>query len=218
MRIELLPFETISELYEAAATLERAALIAGMDPVFVLTLPVSPSPGTQLLSDLQTLNGLEPLEDGSVPLRRWLQNAILRAGPTGKRPFENALRKLDSKLGRGANGNAEPSPHNAPPSVKAGARSLLDPSFSWSDPRAPALRDILMNAYDDLDQAEYLAKTVPIKLGRWKRGPSETAWTSLIDCAVEQDKLRDLLLKVLSDGNVRGYWKRILELVPELAK
>ena len=53
----------------------RAALLSGINPMFVGLLPTLGSPAFQLRSDLMKLNGTHHLTDGSVPLARALANA-----------------------------------------------------------------------------------------------------------------------------------------------
>ena len=83
MASKLLDDRRIHELH--AATIEagladrRAALMASIDAAFVASLPVSPSPSAQVLTDLHGLN--LTLGDGSVPVERWLKNAFVLAGP-----------------------------------------------------------------------------------------------------------------------------------------
>lgn len=66
---------------EAGLAGSRQALLAGMDPTLVATLPLSPTPAGQLWSDLHELNRAGALLSGEAPLRVWLKNAKLLAGP-----------------------------------------------------------------------------------------------------------------------------------------
>ncbi len=51
---------------------ERTALLASLPRGIALSLPNSPTPLGQLLSDLARLNGILETVDGSVPLKQWL--------------------------------------------------------------------------------------------------------------------------------------------------
>ncbi len=97
MASKLLDKQRIPGLH--AATIEagleglRTALLQGIDASFVASLPVSPAPSAQILTDLYGLNLV--LADGSVPLGRWLENAFLLAGPRAAgAEFEAALVEL----------------------------------------------------------------------------------------------------------------------------
>ncbi|MEO7592653.1 MAG: hypothetical protein ABI134_15670, partial [Byssovorax sp.] len=77
--------EQIRQVHDAAVRAglspSRSALLAGIDPRFVLSLPTAPSPSAQLLIDLTELNRVAALTDGTTPLFDWLGNASLLAGP-----------------------------------------------------------------------------------------------------------------------------------------
>jgi len=98
MASKLLDKQRIPSLH--AATIEagleghRTALLQGIDAHFVASLPVSPAPSAQILTDLYGLNLV--LADGSVPIERWLENAFLLAGPKAAGAvFEAGLVELD---------------------------------------------------------------------------------------------------------------------------
>jgi hypothetical protein len=60
---------------------ERAGLLAGVPPEVVAGLPRASTPGAQLLTDLDSLNEAGFLENGSLPLATWLENAAHLAQP-----------------------------------------------------------------------------------------------------------------------------------------
>src|SRR5689334_20169748 len=76
--------DQILSLHEAVVrtrlTDSRAALLGGIAPGFVDSLPSAPNPGGQILSDLHALNAVAALSDGSVPIVTWLRNAARLAG------------------------------------------------------------------------------------------------------------------------------------------
>jgi hypothetical protein len=59
----------------------RSLLLAGIHPSTVGRLKGSDTPREQLLLDLYTLNEIERLADGTVPLLTWLENAEAEANP-----------------------------------------------------------------------------------------------------------------------------------------
>lgn len=69
--------DEIRELFRTASRLgmQRSALLSGIEPRFLATIPIAETPATQLLLDLQALN--ESLDGGDIPLTGWLHNAIL---------------------------------------------------------------------------------------------------------------------------------------------
>lgn len=80
----ILPHDDILKLraaiISAAMSNDRDALLAGIDPGFVAGLQAAGSSGSQLVMDLDVMNAAGALEDGSVPLIRWLQNAVALVG------------------------------------------------------------------------------------------------------------------------------------------
>lgn len=88
----------ILQLHELAITagLNRSALLSGIDKNFVAQLRRSDDASSQLLHDLDELNAIDELEDGTVPLVLWLQNAVYlaKSRPEGRK-FEAVLRELD---------------------------------------------------------------------------------------------------------------------------
>ncbi|WP_406002593.1 trypsin-like peptidase domain-containing protein [Streptomyces sp. NBC_00829] len=54
----------------------RPLLFDGIMPRYRGTLPLLPAPGRQVHSDLNEMNRVERLVDGSVPLEQWLRNAV----------------------------------------------------------------------------------------------------------------------------------------------
>lgn len=77
----------------AGLAAHRADLLRGIDPAVIAGLPSSPTPSAQLLTDLHEL--CVTLQDGSVPIAQWLENAVLLAGTKpGAVFFEDALRRL----------------------------------------------------------------------------------------------------------------------------
>ncbi len=56
-------------------------MLAPLDRGFAMGLPSAGNPASQLLSDLQELNRVRALQDGVVPLKVWLEQARVLAGP-----------------------------------------------------------------------------------------------------------------------------------------
>lgn len=202
----LLPGDQILALYQAVveADVDRNSLLARIDARFVATLPTGMSRGGQILRDLSALNAVEALDDGTIPLEIWIENATILAGLRPEaRVFKAALHHL---RGRGAGPGARRA-RDRP----AGAGSILDDApYPFGNPRAVELRDLLVSAYPRVDAVEHLARTVPIHLGRWARGGGiEHAWNSLLDQAASQRLVGALVERVLSDAGVYAFHDRI---------
>ena len=76
---------------------ERTALLSSLPNGIALSLPISPTPIGQLLSDLARLNGIFETLDGSVPLGQWLTAAcFLRQGRVEVAVFERAMKLIDA--------------------------------------------------------------------------------------------------------------------------
>ncbi|AKL69181.1 MULTISPECIES: trypsin-like peptidase domain-containing protein [Streptomyces] len=77
-----LPSEEVVRLSDAALEagladpVVRTLLFDGIMPKYRGTLPLLAAPGLQVRSDLNAMNRVERLVDGSVPLEVWLRNAV----------------------------------------------------------------------------------------------------------------------------------------------
>lgn len=70
----------------------RPLLFQRVNRRYAATLPVIPSPGVQVTSDLMHMNGVERLVDASVPLEDWLRSAVRLTLDRGARTLlERAL-------------------------------------------------------------------------------------------------------------------------------
>ncbi|GAA3388227.1 trypsin-like peptidase domain-containing protein [Streptomyces roseoviridis] len=89
---ELLAVETAAMEAGLADRELRGGLFAGVKDHFRAALPPQPTPFTQIRSDLRTMNRVERLMEGEVPLELWLRNAIrLAAEPGPVAVFQRAL-------------------------------------------------------------------------------------------------------------------------------
>ncbi|MFF3455187.1 trypsin-like peptidase domain-containing protein [Streptomyces sp. NPDC002730] len=82
----------------------RPLLFDGIMPKYRGTLPLLPAPGRQVHSDLNEMNRVERLVDGSVPLEIWLRNAV--AQTTEAAPLALLQRTLDD-VARSAGGEPD---------------------------------------------------------------------------------------------------------------
>ncbi len=131
----------IHELCSAAisARLSRTALLSSLDRRFVASLPIASTAHDQILGDLEELNSVGALSDGSVPLRAWLQNAVHLTGPRVESAvFEAALEELDAKLSTAARG---PEPRATPAQVRSANQSGVRGAPTWKTPASS--RDVV---------------------------------------------------------------------------
>lgn len=76
---------------------QREALLAYLPEDLKSRLPERSSPVAQLKSDFDEFNTIEQLEDGTIPARVWLKNAVLLVGSRKQREmFEAAITKIDA--------------------------------------------------------------------------------------------------------------------------
>src|SRR4051812_48763116 len=95
--------DELDELVEQASNsnlaTQRVMLLAGVPPNFAGTIPLGVGPTAQLRIDLAFLNTTEPLLDKSIPIRRWLKNAISFLRGTAAEPiFVEKLRTVDERI------------------------------------------------------------------------------------------------------------------------
>lgn len=75
----------------------RDALLCGIPPAVIAGLPIAPDLSAQILRDLDALNAIGRLADGSTPLIVWLQNAVtLLDGRVEAREFRSVLQSAES--------------------------------------------------------------------------------------------------------------------------
>jgi effector-associated domain 5 (EAD5)-containing protein/TIR domain-containing protein len=87
----------VGELYDAAIQvgLNREALLAGLPLRFTASLQQADTRAAQILLDLHALNRADSLDDGSVPLLKWLTNAaVLTTSLREGAVFAKAIAKL----------------------------------------------------------------------------------------------------------------------------
>jgi S1-C subfamily serine protease len=107
--------ERILELHDVALNCDlvgqgiQLALLEGIEPACVASLPVGGPPSATLMATLFRFNGIERLADGKVPLVQWLQRAwqLSRALPVAGL-FHRCIQELSSGPARSAQGDKPP--------------------------------------------------------------------------------------------------------------
>ena len=100
-----LTYDEIQEVYQAAlaAGLDapgiRDVLLQGINPGYRALIQAQPNPQVQILSDLNKLNSVDRLVDGTVPLVVWLRNAsTLTAAVVEGKVIRKALDEVGKKV------------------------------------------------------------------------------------------------------------------------
>ncbi|MEP7120585.1 MAG: hypothetical protein ABJE95_06740 [Byssovorax sp.] len=121
--------KTIRALVDAAISTSltsREALLAGINKVYVAKLSTTGSLAELLLLDLNVMNGVA-LDDGTVPMAEWLENASTLAGPQVQADvFRSALAWIRRPVVAQTAAPATPEPTRAPPPTDAKFATYLD--------------------------------------------------------------------------------------------
>lgn len=92
--------------------INRSILFSRIDPLYWTKLPVVPNPMTQVTLDLTSMNSIERLADGAVPLALWLRRAsALAAGLVQQSVFQGYLARVEQ---RAAGAPPIPNPQQLP--------------------------------------------------------------------------------------------------------
>ncbi len=158
----------IHRVHEAALSADlagkRGALLGGIDPSLVASLPYGSGPASQLLMDLHELNRIVLLADGTRPLEIWLRNAASLAGTRPEAAvFEGALAALGASppVSPGAAAKAAPAPQ--PAGASAGHRE------SMREPTDPPLVVVLCSQHDSSYSEKLRKHVTPLLRGRLAR-------------------------------------------------
>jgi formylglycine-generating enzyme required for sulfatase activity len=123
----LLGHDEILKLHAAAVSAHliesRQAMLTGIEASLTGGIPRAANPSDQILQDLDALNAVGALVDGSVPLATWLSNAVARTGTRKESAiFVAALARCTGQQPgeKGAHqGSAASAEAGAPPNPKA---------------------------------------------------------------------------------------------------
>lgn len=123
---------------DAGLTDSRPDLLGGLHPSFVGSIPRSSAPAAQILADLNALNAVDSLTDGTTPLRLWLGNALRLAGPRAESAmFRDALDRLGWSAGTAPAPAARRA--QAPSAPAAQSPDLLDTLYKLLAPQLDTL-------------------------------------------------------------------------------
>ena len=165
----MMKHQTLLEVHKAVigSRLDRAVLLAGIDRHLVAGLARASSPSAQILMDLQALNGIGKLSDGSMPLRSWLETAYHLTGPRREAGvFALAL----SELGKNGPSVADPSgPTPGEPGTQEAERARSAASGTLADVvclTALGLeQDAVTSFLDEVSESELEGGTI-VEIGR----------------------------------------------------
>ena len=118
----------------------RTILFSQINPTYWMTLMIVPVPRNQLLLDLTSMNGIERLADGTVPLAQWLRRASAQAaGRVEQAIFQRYLAQVEQ---RSAGAPPIPNPQLLPEVVEQEAilfeDDMVDIGFLRAGARAGA--------------------------------------------------------------------------------
>lgn len=128
--------DEIQEIITAAIAVDitdaasRTILFAQVNSLYFAALTVVPNPSKQLLLDLDSMNKIERLADGTAPLAQWLRRASAQAaGRVEQAVFQRFVAKVEQKL-------AELPP--LPDPAGTAVAGLVAPQFERGRPRQNA--------------------------------------------------------------------------------
>jgi Sulfatase-modifying factor enzyme 1/Effector-associated domain 5 len=97
----MLSEEALEEVYDAIirAKLDRSALLSGIDREYTTALPHLTQYNAQIKCDLDELNSIPELTDGTTPLKSWLTNARQLTKVTREHDtFQRALNDVNARI------------------------------------------------------------------------------------------------------------------------
>lgn len=197
------------------ARLDRKSLLGTLPADFVASLPDAPSHSSQILSDLDELDGVI-LQDGTIPLLVWLRRAVHLAGSKSQgADIQRMLDLAESMAGVSRAPVMQASKASSSPLGPPLGSLLQSVPFQWTHPNAIKLRSLLVNAYANIESTRHLALSAGVDLGQWVHTHGiEPAWNSLLEVAAKQGKLVALIERVLNDPQTSAYHTAIRALRP----
>ena len=118
--------EHINSIFSAIRNLglDRDTLLLGIPSAFTGSLKKCPDLSSQILTDIHSLNDVECLSDGSIPLRSWLENACrLSELRQEQGVFASALRYLSERTTTASSGRVQQPPPRGVYKVDASLRT-----------------------------------------------------------------------------------------------
>ncbi|MBK8258768.1 MAG: trypsin-like peptidase domain-containing protein [Polyangiaceae bacterium] len=210
----ILPNSTILEVYHAAirARVDRNAALSGIDRSTVARIALAPSPGSQILTDLQHLNDMEATTR-EAPLVTWLETVIALVGPIRQRAiFEEALAAVRTSLADSTNPPSTPSASSPMATEPKSTHYLDQPTFPFHVPEADTLYKILYTTIWDPAEIRRLLAKANIDAGNMTiRGNPQLDWHSVLEKTALKGKSRLLVNTIANDSNYEGIHPILLE-------
>jgi hypothetical protein len=194
----------LHEVWEAAVAIGLSSdmLRAGLPDALTVMMREERSRGEQLLRDLHHLNVIKALDDGSVPLRLWLETAVLMSRLQPKAaPFRRALACLERRAGGDPDGPAE-----------TGEAADSKPIWSvatvgelWQHPDATRLVTI-MKAYPSPKELRAVAFTAGFDVTLVNFGQAlDGAARDLVERSFSSSKLRSVIACMQADSSIKAW-------------
>lgn len=203
-----LPADVLDELVGIVLTLglDRTLLVAEIDPLYRGGLREYPNLRDQTYSDLYAFMRDGELLDGSVPLSIWLANLKKRVTNAAQAALVERARSIITPAPTEGNDRDE-------------ADHFLDrPKYPWSVREARQFFEILLSAYDRVEQIRGCLQSVeryPLREVVLTEGP-DRAWRSALDAGARAGRLRALAETVMNDRQIAGYHGKLARLLPDV--
>jgi hypothetical protein len=185
-----------------AIGLSSNSLRAVLPNEFAAMMPAGNNAGEQMLRDLNYMNTIEALNDGTVPLRRWLEAAYLMSRLHPKAAaFRGALAHLERRDGGDPSRPHEPGGAATPKPIwnVATAASL------WQHPDANPLVNVMKN-YQDPKELRDVAIQAGFEVALVDFGQSlDRAARELVERSFGSRKLRSVIEYMRSDPRIKRW-------------
>jgi hypothetical protein len=194
----------IHEVWEAAVAIGLFSdmLRAGLPDALTAMMPEGRNRGERLLGDLYSLNKIRALEDGSVPLRLWLEAAALMSRLQPKAAaFRRALASLERRAGGDHSGPAElGEAADARPIWSVGTVGEL-----WRHPDGPRLVNI-MKQYPSAKELRDVALAAGFDATLVNFGQAlDGAARELVERSFSSSKLQSVIVRMQADSCIKAW-------------
>lgn len=183
----LLPPHELITLQKAAIDLDlhdkRGLLLGFLDPHLHNKLRSTSAPGDQVLMDLQALNRMK-LEDGTQPLRQWLEGAIAISHPQDTSILQAALDRLNSSATPERRSHVE-EPASPPDAAPTNARRSLEDFLVSAFSRSELARLVAYHYADFRDELP-------------DQGSPRTYATSMVDELQRRERIDQAFFRLLA--------------------
>lgn len=206
---QLLSQNEIHEIHNVVVNLglERVSLLQGLPRSYEASLPRATTLSAQYLLDLNNMNRVPRLNDGSCPLEIWLNNAKLLANPLPQEAvLETFLEMVRAKINRPLNPDVA--------DVEERVHFLDALPLDWTRPETNELLSLLVSAYPRSKQLEFVVERAGLPLGDIPQGSTaREQWRSTLMVLRKAELLRALLEEASQDDSVAAFRGRFQDML-----